>query len=120
MADHLLKFKPGQSVTFTATTAITGGQIVEVTGDRTVGVPASAASAKAIGTAAHDAAIGDQLVVHIAGPVDTFTSAAAIAAGANVEAATAGKAQTATTGRVLGLTLSAATAANQTIQVLRA
>lgn len=120
MGDHLLKFKPGQSVSFTATTAITGGQIVEITGDRRVGVATSAASTKAIGTAGHDAAIGDQVVVHIAGPVDTVTSAAAIAAGANVEAATAGKAQTATTGRVLGIALSAATAADQTIQVLRA
>lgn len=120
MGDHLLKFKPGQAVSFAATTAITGGQIVEVTGNRTVGVAAAAASAKAIGTAGHDAAIGDQVVVHLNGPVDTVISAAAIAAGANVEAATAGKAQTATTGRVLGITLSAATAADQVVQVLRA
>lgn len=118
MADHLLKFKPGQSVTFEATTAITGGRIVEVTGDRKVGT-AGAASTKAIGTAGHDAAIGDNVVVHISGPVDTFVSAGAILAGANVEAAAAGKAQTATTGRVLGLSLNATTAADQTVQVLR-
>ena len=68
----------------------------------------------------HDAAIGSNLVVHLNGPVDTFTSAAAIAAGVNVEAAAAGKAQTATTGRVLGIALTAATAADQTVQVLRA
>ena len=72
MGDHLLKFKPGQAVTFAASTAVTGGQIVEVTGDRTVGV-ADAASAKAIGTAGHDAAIDSDLVVHLNGPVDTFT-----------------------------------------------
>lgn len=120
MVDHLLKFKPGQVVTFTATTAITGGQVVEVTGNRTVGVPTAAASTKAIGTAGHDAAIGDQVAVHLNGPVDTMTSAAAIAAGVNVEAATAGKVQTATTGRVLGLTLNAATAADQIVQVVRA
>ena len=119
MGDHLLKFKPGQAVTFAASTAVTGGQIVEVTGDRTVGV-AGAASAKAIGTAGHDAASDSDLVVHLNGPVDTFTSAAAIAAGATVEAAAAGKAQTATTGRVLGIALTAATAADQTVQVLRA
>ena len=119
MADHLLKFKPGQAVTFAASTVITGGQVVEVTGNRQVGV-AGAASAKAIGTAGHDATIGGDLVVHLNGPVDTFTSAAAIAAGANVEAAAAGKAQTATTGRVLGIALTAATAADQTVQVLRA
>lgn len=119
MSDHLLAFKPGLAVTFAATTAITGGQVVEVTGNRSVGV-ASAASTKAIGTAGHDAAIGDQVVVHLAGPVDTVTAAAAITAGAAVEAGAAGKAQTATTGRVLGIALTAATAANQTIQVLRA
>lgn len=119
MGDHLLKFRPGQAVSFAATTAVTGGQIVEVTGNRTVGV-AGAASTKAIGTAGHDAGIGDQVVVHLNGPVDTFVAAAAIAAGVNVESAAAGKAQTATTGRVLGLTLSAATAADQPVQVLRA
>lgn len=119
MSDHLLKFKPGQAVTFTATTALTGGQVVEVTGNRSVGV-AGAASTKAIGTAAHDVAVGDSVIVHLNGPVDTVTSAAAIAAGAAVEAAAAGKAQTATTGRVFGIALSAATAADQTVQVLRA
>lgn len=119
MSDHLLKFKPGQAVTFTASAAIVGGQVVEVTGNRTVGV-ASAASAKAIGTAGHDVANGDQLTVHLAGPVDTMVAAAAVVAGANVEAGAAGKAQTATTGRVLGIALTAATAADQTIQVLRA
>lgn len=119
MADHLLKFKPGQAVSFTATTAITGGQVVEVTGNRTVGVPTGAASTKAIGTAGHDAAIGDQVIVWLAGPVDTMTSAAAITAGASVEAATLGKVQTATTGRSLGITLNAATAADQIVQVVR-
>lgn len=119
MADHLLTFKPGQAVTFTATTAIVGGQVVEVTGNRTVGT-AGAASTKAIGTAGHDAAIGDSVIVHLNGPVDTVTVAAAIAAGAAVEAAAAGQAQTATTGRVLGIALTAATAAGQTVQVLRA
>ena len=118
MGDHLLKFKPGHSVTFSATTAVVGGNVVEVTGDRKVGV-AGAASTKAIGTAGHDAANGDDVVVHMAGPVDTMVAAAAVAAGVNVEAAAAGKVQVATTGRVLGLTLTAATAAGQTIQVLR-
>lgn len=118
MGDHLLKFKPGHSVTFGATTAVVGGNVVEVTGDRKVGV-AGAASTKAIGTAGHDAANGDNVVVHLSGPVDTMVAAAAIAAGVNVEAAAAGKVQVATTGRVLGISLTAATAANQVVQVLR-
>jgi predicted RecA/RadA family phage recombinase len=119
MADHLLKFKPGQPVTFTASTAIVGGNAVEVTGDRTVGVATAAASAKSIGSAAHDAAINDQVIVNLDGPVDTFISAAAIAAGVNIENATLGKVQTLTTGRSLGITLTHATAADQTVQVLR-
>ena len=119
MADHLLKYKPGMQVAFVATTAIVGGNVVEITGDRTVGVPAAAASAKSIGTAGHDAAINDQVIVHLNGPVDTFISAAAIVAGVNVENATLGKVQTLTTGRSLGITLTHATAADQTVQVLR-
>lgn len=119
MAEHLLKFKPGQAVTFEATTAITGGRVVEITGDRQVGT-AGAASTKAIGTAGHNAAVGDTVVVYLPGPVDTFVAGAAIAAGANVEAAEGGKAKTATTGRVLGIALTAASAADQSIQVLRA
>ncbi|HEY5482823.1 MAG TPA: capsid cement protein [Propionibacteriaceae bacterium] len=120
MGDHLLKFKPGQAVTFTASTAVVGGNAVEVTGNRTVGVAAAAASTKTIGSAAHDAAINDLVIVHLSGPVDAFISAAAILAGAEVENATLGKVQTATTGRILGITLTAATAADQTVQVLRA
>ena len=120
MGDHILKFKPGHAVTFTATTAITGGQVVEVTGNRSVGVPAAAGSAKAIGTAGHDAAIGDSVTVHVGSVVDTMVVSAAVAAGDAVEASTTGRIRTATTGRVLGVALSAATAADQTIQVLRA
>ncbi|WP_295035521.1 capsid cement protein [uncultured Microbacterium sp.] len=119
MADHLPLFKPGQAVTFTATAAITGGQVVEVSGDRKV-APAGAASTKAIGTAGLDVASGDTLVVHLNGPVDTVVAAAAITAGAEVEAAALGQAQTRTTGRSLGIALTAATAAGQLVQVLRA
>ena len=108
MADHLPKFTGG-AVTFTASAAITAGQVVEVTGDRTVG-PA---------TAAHDAASGSKVVVHLPGPVDTAVSAAAILAGAKVEAAAAGKIQTATTGYVLGIALTAATGGDQTVEFVR-
>ena len=117
MADHLPKFTGG-AVTFTASAAITGGQVVEVTGDRTVG-PSTAASAKAVGTAAHDAASGAKVVVHLPGPVDTAVSAAAILAGAKVEAAAAGKIQTATTGYVLGIALTAAGAGDVVVEFVR-
>ena len=119
MADHLLKFKPGQSVTFDATADIVGGNVVEVSGDRKV-APASAASAKAIGTAGHDVKSGGKVVVHLAGPIDTMVAAAAIIVGAEVEAAAAGKIQTRTTGRNLGIALTGASAADAIVQVLRA
>lgn len=118
MSDHLPKFKPGQAVTFTASTNIAGGQVVEVTGNRTVGV-AGAASTKAIGTAGFDVKTGDQVTVHMAGIVDTATASAAIAAGANVEAAAAGKVRTATTGLVLGIALTAASADGDVIEIAR-
>lgn len=118
MANHLPKFKPGQAVTFDTTAAITGGQVVEVSGDRSV-APATAASAKAIGTAGHDAKSGDKVVVHLAGPVDTAKAAAAVLAGVNVEAGAAGTVQTATTGRVLGLSLTAADEAGDIIEFVR-
>ena len=119
MADHLPKFKSGQAVTFGATAAITGGQVVEVSGNRTV-APAGAASAKAIGTAGHDVASGGKLVVHLAGPVDTAKAAAAVLAGAKVEAGAAGTVQTATTGLVLGIALTAAADAGDVIEFVRA
>ena len=119
MADHLPKFKPGQAVTFKAQAAITGGHVVEVgNADRTVAV-AGAASAKAIGTAGHDAIAGDDVIVHLAGPVDTAKAAAAIARGAKVEAGAAGTVQTATTGLVLGVALTAAAAAGDVIEIAR-
>ena len=65
MANHIPKFHPGQTVTFTAEGAITGGQIVECgTAARSVKV-AGAASAKAIGTAAFDAIAGDKVTVEM-------------------------------------------------------
>ena len=84
MADHLPKFKPGQAVTFTAGGAIAGGQVVEVGAANRAVVVAGAASAKAIGTAGHDAASGDKIIVHLAGPVDTAPAAAAIALGPRI------------------------------------
>lgn len=117
--DHLPKFKPGQAVTFTSSTAASAGNVAEVTGNRQVGV-AGAASVKAIGTYAHNVAVGDLVVIHLPGLVDTAVAAAAIAAGDEVEAAASGKVQKRTTGRSLGIALTAATAANQSVEIVRA
>lgn len=84
MPNYTPRFKPGQAITFTASAAVTGGQPVEVTGDRTVG-PAGAASVKYCGQAGHDAAAGEQVTVHTPGrPVHEALAAAAIAAGDHV------------------------------------
>lgn len=74
----------------TASAAVTGGQLVEVTGVKTVG-PAGAASVKVVGVAAHDAGVGASLTVHpIPGNVHETTTPGGVTAGQVVIAAAAG------------------------------
>lgn len=119
MAQYLPAFRPGDTVTFDVTTAVVGGRLVELGSAARAVAPAAAASVKVVGVAGHDAAVGDKVTVEVSKPIDLVPAAAAIALGAKVEAAAAGKVQTATTGTVFGLALSAATAADQLIYVLR-
>lgn len=107
MADYLPKFKPGQSVTYKASEAITGGRLVEITGDRTV-AHAGADSAKVIGVAGFDAAIGDDVTV-FSGGVQRLTAATVIAAGTAVTAAADGKATSGGTNKI-GIALEGAVA----------
>lgn len=118
MADYLPKFKPGQAVTFKASAAITGGRQVVVTGNRTVG-PAGA-DALAIGTAGFDAAIGEDVTVFLRGDgVHGLVAAGAIAAGAKVISAAAGKVATIGAGvNPIGIALEAAAADLDVIDVL--
>src|SRR5690625_1416547 len=90
MADYVPVYKPGQALTLKASAAINGGQIVEVTGDGTVG-PAGAASEKVVGVAAFDANANDNVNV-FAGGVQSVTASAAISAGDQVVAAASGEA----------------------------
>lgn len=113
MADYLPLFKPGAAVTFSASTAVTGGRLVEITGDRTV-AHAAAASTKVAGIAAHDAAVGDHVTVY-SGGVQRPVASGAIAAGDRVAPAADGKVATGTTGTI-GLALAAA-ADGETVQV---
>ena len=63
MADYLPLFRPGHTVTFNVTAAVTGGQPVEVgTADWAV-QPAAADSTTVVGVAGHDAAVGDKVTV---------------------------------------------------------
>ena len=107
MAEYLPVFKPGQAVTLKASAAITGGQVVEVTGSGTVG-PAGAASTKVIGVAAFDAATNDNVTVY-SGGVQHGTASGAVTAGDVVQAGAAGTIATGTTAPV-GIALT--TAAN--------
>lgn len=119
MGQYLPAFRPGDTVTFDVTTAVVGGRYVEVgTADRSV-APAGAASLKVVGVAGHDAAIGDKVTVELSKAIDLVPCAAAVARGAKVEAAAAGKVQTATTGQVIGLALNTTTAGDQSVYVLR-
>lgn len=119
MADYLPKFKPGQAVTFTASADVTGGRLVEITGNRSVG-PAGADSAKVAGVAAQDTKAGESVTVYTrAGGVHGLVASGAVAAGAKVSAAATGKVQTVgSTENPVGLALEAAAADNDVIDVL--
>lgn len=108
MAEYLPIYKPGQAFTLKASAAITGGQLVEVTGAGTVG-PAGAASVKVVGVAAFDAAINDNVTIY-AGGVQHGTAAGTIAAGDVVQAGAAGTVAAGTTAPI-GVALTGAAAA---------
>lgn len=111
MADYLPIFKPGQAMTFKASAAVTGGQVVEISGSGTV-APTSAASAKFVGVAGFDGAVNDNVTVYADG-VQHCTASGTIAAGALVESAAAGAVASHTNGtndfNVFGLAVTAAT-----------
>lgn len=88
MADYLPRYKPGETVTYTASAAITAGQMVEITGNDTVG-PAGANSTKWVGVAAFDAANGDRVSVH-SGGIQKLTTSGTVTAGDLVVCAAAG------------------------------
>jgi hypothetical protein len=116
MADHIHLFEPGAKVTFAVSTAVIGGRLVEVSGPRTV-APAAADSAKVVGAAAQDTAVGDDVLV-LRGGVQKLVCSAAITAGSRIKAAAAGKVVTVGAGeRGNGLALTTTTAADQLVQV---
>jgi hypothetical protein len=111
VADYLPNLQPGQSLTLTTSAAVTGGQLVRVSGSGTV-APTSAASADWLGVAATDAGSGVAITVFTGG-VQYMTASGTIAAGANVEGAAAGAVAAHTNGtndiNVVGIALDAAT-----------
>lgn len=90
MAEYLPVFTPATAITLTASAAITGGQLVAVSGNGTVG-PAGANSAAYVGIAAHDAATNDRLAVWPRGMVHEAVASGSITAGAQLACAAAGE-----------------------------
>lgn len=116
MADHIHLFKPGASVTCTASADVTGQRLVEITGARTV-AHAAADSVKVFGAAARDTKSGEDVLV-LRGGVQNLVASAAIAAGARIKAAASGKVVTVGAGEAgIGLALTAAAAADALIQI---
>ncbi len=118
MAEYLPLHAPGKAITRVASAAITGGQIVVVSGSGTV-APGSAASAVVVGVAAFDAASGDNVTIY-AGGVQRCIASGTVTAGQTVEAAAAGGVATHTNGandvNIVGIALTTATAPN-TVEV---
>lgn len=119
MADKTHLFEPASpGITFTADAAITAGQVVFVSAPRQV-TPTAGASAAVIGVAATDAADGDNVTVLVGGVVKVVASAA-IAAGALVVSAAAGKVATIganTFDKLIGRALTASAADGDIIEL---
>lgn len=105
---YLPLFRPGDTVTFNVSAAVTAGQPVEVgTADMAV-APAAAASAKVVGVAGHDAAVGDKLTVEVGKPIHELKASGAVTRGDRLEAAGAGAVRTVAAGTPVYLALTSA------------
>lgn len=112
MAEYTVVFPTGAApITLQASAAVTGGRLVENSGNGTVG-PAGAASTKVIGVAAFDAATGAKVDVWpLPGVVHEVTASGAVAAGDGLAAGAAGVVSTIGAGtfqQLVGVALAAA------------
>lgn len=91
MGDYTPVIEAGDQFTMVASTAITGGQLVESTGDGTVGAVVTAASLKVVGVAAADVASGAQVSVYGLFTIhETIVAGTTLVAGNQVQAGAAG------------------------------
>jgi hypothetical protein len=91
MNDYTPVHTTGLPVTFTASAAVVGGTLAEVTGDMTVAT-APADSQKVAGVFAYSAPAGSSVVVHTpASSVEEVNVSAAVTAGQHVKAASSGR-----------------------------
>ncbi|UOQ58562.1 DUF2190 family protein [Leucobacter allii] len=105
---YLPLFRPGDTVTFNVTAAVTAGQVVQVGATDMSVAPAAAASASVVGVAGHDAAIGDKLTVEVGKPIHELKAVGAITRGQKLEAAAAGGVRTLAEGAAIFLALTSA------------
>jgi hypothetical protein len=90
MADYAAVYEPGTTQTYVASAAITGRQLLQVTGNGTV-APTASTVADVVGVAANDAATGALVtVISLPGVRHELLAVGAVTAGQVVEAATAG------------------------------
>lgn len=81
MADYTPVALPGHTYTFSASTIMSGGDLVEVTGVNAVGRISAASDRAYIGVAAHDAVIGVKVTVVLSAPIHESIADGTIAAG---------------------------------------
>ncbi|TDX78716.1 uncharacterized protein DUF2190 [Rathayibacter sp. PhB151] len=106
--DYLPLYRPGQTVTFAVTTAVTAGQAVEVGATDFSVAPAAAASSKYVGVAGHAAAVGDKVTVEIGKVIHELTATGAVTRGQRLELAAAGRVRTLAAGTAVFLALTSA------------
>ena len=104
---YLPLFRPGDTVTFNASTAVTAGQLVQVGAADWSVAPAAAASTSVVGVAGHDAAVGDKVTVEVGKVIHELVAAGAVARAARVEPAASGKVSTLADGTAYGVALAA-------------
>lgn len=121
MAEYLPVVTPGKAYTLKASAAITGRQVVAVTGVGTVG-PAGATSAAWVGVAGFDAALNDSVTIY-GGGVQELIASGAVTAGdalATGAAGTVATAATPTAAQFVGIALTtAATGAKVRVAMAR-
>jgi hypothetical protein len=84
MPDYTPVALPGQTWTFSAGTAVVGGDLVEVTASNTVGKVGTLASTAFVGVANHDAGIGAKVTVTLSKAIHESLADGVIAAGAQL------------------------------------
>lgn len=122
MAEHTPHYLPSDRLPRTTSAAVTGGQVLVVSGNDTV-APVAAPNEAWIGVAAHDAASGAQVVVYTEG-VHLVGATGAIAAGKPVIGATGGTVAAFANGtdepeEIIGTALSAAASSKVLIKLGR-